>query len=88
VEQGYVLASVPLSLIISYISVKDVQWIALAHGIVVRQEVQSNRDGLITCFKDHHCPNCNSSVTVFSIIYKKTHLKLSGRPHVFSASGS
>ena len=88
-EHGHVLAKVPLSRIIPHTPISNLRCIASVHNVTVRREIQGDRDGLIECFKDHHCPNCNSHLSVFSVVYKKPNLKSSDRPVcAFSAGGS
>ena len=89
VEQGHVHAKVPLMHLIPHIPISDLICVTSTHNIMIHQEIQSDRDSLIPCFKDHHCPSCNSNVSIFTTVYKKPCLKSSSQPTcVFSAGGS
>ena len=67
----YLLANVSLNSIVPHIPVSNIQSIASAHNIKISRDVESNKNALVECFKNHHCSECNSHLSIFSVELKK-----------------
>jgi len=66
---NFVHTNVPLSNIISQLSIKVILNIAQVHGINILSCIP--KAVMVTYFDAHHCATCNNAITIFSVVKSK-----------------
>jgi hypothetical protein len=62
-SKQYVIGSVPLDLLASHLTIKDIKLIAKTHGVYAPSKVRAAEGPAL--FSNHHCSMCDTHVSVF-----------------------